>query len=117
MNSLDQGRWAETEALKFLEQQGCILCKKNFHSRYGEIDLIVQENEILVFIEVRYRRSSFFGQAAETVNAAKKIKIKKTAEYFLLIHSVSVNTFCRFDVITLTAEGGCPRIEWIKNAF
>ena len=108
-----QGDAAEKQACTHLQQAGLRLIEKNFHCRQGEIDLIMQEGEALVFIEVRYRRNNHFGNAAESVNARKQAKLISTAQYYLLKHPKLAHAPCRFDVVSITGH----ELEWIKNAF
>lgn len=109
------GNLMETRALKFLEQQGLQLLKRNYHSRYGEIDLIMHEHGTLVFIEVRYRHNLSHGNASESIDVFKQKKIYHTAERFLQERSHYQSQPCRFDVIAFNRDNNKP--QWIKDAF
>ena len=110
----DTGTDAELLACAYLQKCGLNLLARNFRSPRGEIDLIMQDGEFLVFVEVRYRRSDAFGSAAETVSAAKRARIVTTADYYL--QRQPAEPPCRFDVIAV--GGNAPhRIEWIQDAF
>lgn len=87
---------------------------KNYRCKTGEIDLIMQQGETLVFIEVRLRSHRQFANAAESVTFAKQRKIIKTAQFYLQQHQLTDKINCRFDVIAF-GEDTVP--EWIKNAF
>jgi putative endonuclease len=76
------------------------------------VDLIMRDGGELVFVEVRYRASSRFGQPAETVDAFKQRRLTAAAAHYLQ-RNPSVLP-CRFDVIAMT---GLDKIEWIRNAF
>lgn len=78
-----EGRTAETLACDFLQKQGLKLIQKNFNCPCGEIDLIMQDKEAVVFVEVRLRRHSHLGTAIETVNRQKQQKLIKTALLYL----------------------------------
>ncbi len=107
----------ERFAERYLLEQGLTLVKRNFIGRFGEIDLIMQERDVLVFVEVRQRKNSHFGSALESVSRSKQDKLKKTAELYL-VQSPPPNHFAmRFDVIGLTGTLPNVQIEWIKNAF
>src|ERR1700738_197807 len=93
------GRRAEEEACVFLQKQGLRLIARNYLCRLGEIDLIMQDHSSLVFIEVRCRKPSIFGTAAETVTSLKQGKIIKTAMYYLREQRLSQEQTCRFDVV------------------
>jgi len=111
MNRDQIGREAEDRALDFLEQKGLRLIERNYHSRFGEIDLIMSEGRTIVFIEVRYRCNKSFGGARYSVTAAKQQRLLATAEQFLQQHAP--HNPARMDVLAL--EGN--NTEWIKNAF
>jgi len=106
------GNHYENIALSYLKSQGLKLITRNFHSRYGEIDLIMQDKASIVFIEVRYRESTQFGSSVETISYQKQQRIIKTAEYYLL--QKAQNLACRFDVVAIEAA---KNIKWIPNAF
>ncbi len=107
---LQKGKLAEQRAWKFLRKESCQLVEKNWHCRYGEIDLIVKQKTILIFIEVRYRRNSQFGGALASINSAKIAKLKRSAEYYL--QKTGWQGECRFDAILI--DGGNDLI-WLKN--
>ncbi len=111
------GQKAEKVACRYLQNNGLKLLTKNFHSRFGEIDLIMQDNDTLVFIEVRCRQQNAQVSAAESVSFAKIQKIRKTAEHYLLQFEQMPN--CRFDVIAMIHNGKNSdyNIDWIQNAF
>jgi len=105
------GDEAETQARQYLEKQGLKLLTTNYRCKCGEIDLIMQHGQMLVFIEVRCRAGSRYGSAAETVDRRKQHKIIKAAQFYLQQHRREVA--CRFDVIALTSG----RLSWIPDAF
>ena len=115
----NHGHHVEQRAARWLKQQGLRLIDSNYLCRQGEIDLIMQEQDQLIFIEVLYRKSSAFGSAAETVNAGKQQKILLTAQHFLQQHPKWQNHSCRFDVIAAQPGTGSDTLDlsWIKNAF
>jgi len=78
------GQKAEQEALNFLKQQGLKLITQNYYCRQGEIDLVMSDQQTLVFIEVRYRKSHHYGSSAESVTINKQKKIIHTAVLYLL---------------------------------
>lgn len=112
---LTKGKAAEQLACDYLKKNGLKLIEKNFHSRYGEIDLIMQHQNTLVFIEVRYRKNQNYGGAKESVTPCKQKKIQKTALYYMQTKGHEFNA--RFDVIAMGGENKNLNIEWIKNAF
>lgn len=108
----ETGADAEILAIHHLQQQGLKLIDRNYHSRRGEIDIIMEDGDTLVFIEVKYRQSDQFGSAAEMVTLQKQQKIITTA--LLYLQQNKLDRSCRFDVVTITPKNG---IQWIKSAF
>ena len=109
------GAAMESKALAFLQEQGLKLLQRNFNTRMGEIDLIMTDQETLVFIEVRYRQNHSYGSALESVNFSKQQKLIKTAQYFLQTQKHYQKSDCRFDVIAFSKDNNTP--EWIRSAF
>lgn len=108
------GAHYELAARRFLERKGLRFIDANVHSRGGEIDLIMRHGSVIVFVEVRYRRSNHFGDAAASVTRRKQQKLLHTASCWLARTSGSFDTVdCRFDVLAFTGN----EIEWLTNAF
>ena len=110
------GHIKEAQALQQLKALGMRLIEKNFHCRYGEIDLIVKDKETIVFVEVRMRSAKSFGHAIESITLAKQQKIITTARYFLAKHPHWQQFMARFDVITYSHPYQ-RKGDWIKSAF
>jgi putative endonuclease len=106
------GNAAEQAALEYLESQGLQCIERNFSCKMGEIDLIMLDNNALVFVEVRLRNNPHHGSGADSVTRPKIRKLIRTAELFLTRHPIPGNLDCRFDVISMD-----NKIDWIKNAF
>lgn len=113
--SIPRGKEAETRAMEYMHQQGLRLVESNFSTRFGEIDLIMLDEETLVFIEVRYRKQNRFGSAIESVDRRKRERLIKTAQCYLQQRRNYADYPCRFDVIGLGPDQG--KIDWIQNAF
>ncbi|MDX1454245.1 MAG: YraN family protein [Gammaproteobacteria bacterium] len=109
-----RGDAAELRAEHFLHSAGLEFRDRNYHCRWGEIDLVMQDGNTLVFIEVRLRQNDRFGGATASVSPAKQQRLLRTASHYLAAHAAS-DTACRFDVVAESGETG--RIDWIKNAF
>ncbi len=112
---LRQGEQAEQWACDYLLQQGLLLIEKNYHCKRGEIDLVMQDHNSLVFIEVRYRKNQLFGGALESITTSKQHKLRLSAEHYLQHHAH--NSYSRFDVIAISGTAPQPQINWIQNAF
>lgn len=109
------GKQYEELAEAYLKQRGLQLVSKNFQCRMGEIDLIMQEDDTLVFIEVRYRSNLAYGSPLESVTFSKQQKILKTAKYFIMRHAQFQHLNYRFDIVGISQQG--QAIEWLSNAF
>jgi putative endonuclease len=114
------GNQAEIHAEKYLNQQGLYFIQRNFRSKTGEIDLIMGDGNSLVFVEVRYRKTNYFGGAIASVDSRKQRKLIKTAQYYLAWHQKYAKMACRFDVVGIQGDFFIPsklEVEWIRNAF
>jgi len=114
-------RW-EQAACDYLKTQGMQLLTRNFHCRFGEIDLVMcdtgaRDKNCIVFVEVRFRRSNSRGGGLASVGPAKRAKLRNAAEVFLQSNPRLANQACRFDVIACSGTPRHPRFEWIRNAF
>ena len=112
------GRTAENLALRYLQQQNLNLLERNFRSRFGEIDLIMQQNNTIIFVEVRARKTAAFMHPVESVDYRKRHRIRKTGQVYM--HKTAAwNRFdMRFDVVALTGNATRGmKIEWIRAAF
>ena len=105
-NSNTLGAWGEEKAARFLTERGYTVLERNFHSRYGEIDLIAEDGEFLVFVEVKLRASVSHGLPEETVTPRKQEKLRLTAETYLQTHET--NKQPRFDVVEIVTRKGRP---------
>ncbi|MBK3332817.1 YraN family protein [Persephonella atlantica] len=112
MGSFQTGKQAEEMAAKFLENNGYNVIERNFRTRFGEIDIVATEEDTLVFVEVRFRRSKDFGLPEETINSRKIQKIVNTAYRYISMKNPHFSDI-RFDVIAVDTEG----VRHIKNAF
>ena len=115
--NLSRGRKAEDIACIRLQQAGLALTTRNYRSPYGEIDLVMQERDTLVFVEVRYRSSDDFGTPAETVDARKQARLRATAEHYLQNTPRASKKACRFDIVALTGDGEGGDFRWLQNVF
>lgn len=111
----DHGRLAEELALNLLQSNKLKFICKNYHCRFGEVDLIMKDNNTLVFVEVRYRKSQQFGGAIESITTSKQNKLRLTASHYLQKNKTQLNA--RFDVVLLSSLTDDKKINWIKSAF
>lgn len=109
------GLIAEQQARNYLVRNGLRWITSNYRCRWGEIDLIMGDGKLLVFVEVRARVSAEFGGAIGSITLQKQKKIIKTATHYLTTNNLYNTCNGRFDVISV--QGAASQIEWIKNAF
>jgi len=110
------GSAAESEALAHLQEHGLRLIVRNFRRKTGEIDLIMHDQQEVVFVEVKARKQLAHGHPAEYVTAAKQRKIIRTAMLYLQKHPKLAEQPCRFDVLALLTANPTT-FHWIPNAF
>jgi putative endonuclease len=113
MSHIRQGKISEQKAKIFLEKKGFKFLAQNYRCFSGEIDLVMQDNEEIVFVEVRTRNHTDFGSAVDSVNVVKQRKLIKAAMHFLQKNNLLDEVDSRFDIIGISQD----KIEWIKNAF
>lgn len=106
-----EGARGEDIALRFLQQHGCRLIARNWHCPFGEIDLIVKNGNMILFVEVKYRAGQGFGGAAYSITPSKVLKLRKSAEHYLQQHGLS-HAPCRLDAVLIQ---GNDEPQWIHN--
>ena len=109
------GQCAEDQASAYLQGQGLVLVERNYRCRGGEIDLIMRDGGILVFVEVRYRASQGFGGALASVGSRKQARLIHAAGHYLA--AKRIDRPARFDVAAVSGAQGRLAIQWIKDAF
>jgi putative endonuclease len=105
------GQAAEDQALRYLSAHGLALVERNFRCKGGEIDLVMQEQAVLVFVEVRKRADRSHGGAAASVTAAKQARLILAAQIYL--QRFKHPPPCRFDVVAIDGA----ELEWLKNVI
>jgi putative endonuclease len=120
-NHNDRGAWAEDMALAYLLKHGLREISRNYRCRYGEIDLILEDGDTLIFAEVRYRAKGALVSAQESVGYPKQRRLLASAEHYLQRTGETDNRECRFDVLALSgAISGNEKqleVQWIRDAF
>ena len=113
------GAWGEALAAEYLRKKHYKIIASGYHSRFGEIDLIVKNRKFLVFVEVKLRRSARFAQAREYVDVRKQDRLRMTASIYLSENPTNLQP--RFDVIEIYAPEGTatvsPEINHMEDAF
>jgi len=110
------GDEGERLAAEFLESQGYLIREKKWRSGHSEIDLIAEKDEVLVFVEVKTRKSTAFGFPEESVSMAKQSHLARGAEFYL--ESCGWNGEIRFDIISIVkGKDKAIEIHHIRDAF
>ena len=112
-----RGAWAEEQAHEFLLARGMRPLARNYRCPLGEIDLVLRDGDAVVFAEVRFRARGAWVSGAESVDRRKQRRLVATAEHFLQRHRELAWRACRFDVVGVSASGGEPEFDWIRDAF
>lgn len=116
MDSNSIGKNGEMAARRFLRAHGYSIIEMNYSCRFGEIDIIAQNDEYIVFVEVKTRNKNYIASPCEFVGEAKQNRLIKTAQTYLSLHDVLRQP--RFDVIEVVNSGRFnKKINHIENAF
>ncbi|MBQ7725650.1 MAG: YraN family protein [Clostridia bacterium] len=120
MNLGETGKQGEDLVARYLREKGCRVIKRNYCSRFGEIDIIAETDEYILFVEVKTRKEGAMVSPAEAVTAAKRRRITAAANMFLALYQTDLQP--RFDVAQVVyhfdENGKCRvRLRYLKNAF
>jgi putative endonuclease len=110
------GKQGEELAERFLRARHYVVVERNYRCSYGEIDLVMQDGETLVFVEVRSHTGSTFGDPLESITLRKQRQIAKAASHYVLRHKIE-NRPLRFDVIGVQWDNGASRVTHVPGAF
>jgi putative endonuclease len=111
------GQAGESAAEQYLRRKGYRIVARNLRSPVGELDLVAEDGQVLVFIEVKARRTDTFGGAIHAVHERKQKKLIQLAAQYLARHHIK-NRLCRFDVVLLQGtDAAASQVEHIQNAF
>ncbi|MFI3252795.1 MAG: YraN family protein [Eubacteriales bacterium] len=113
------GEWGENLTAEKLSAWGYVIIARNWHCRFGEIDIIAQNEEYILFVEVKTRKSANFAQPYESVDYRKQEKIRKTVETYLQQNPSPLQP--RLDVASIVAAKGIhsenPEFTYLPQAF
>ena len=116
VQSKSKGNAGEAEAEHYLRSKGFRILQRNYFYDRGEIDLVVEDGPVLVFVEVKARSSGSHGTAEESITPQKENFLKRTAEGYLLEHKIEGRQ-CRFDLVAVGWEAQKPVIRHLKDIF
>lgn len=111
------GNAYEQLAARYLTSQGLVLVSSNYSCKLGEIDLIMQHGDTLVFVEVRYRLRNDYGGPILSINRHKQAKVLRTAQAYLKHHRLSHALPSRIDVVGISPHRGGYQFHWVRNAI
>jgi len=113
------GEIAEQKACDLLLENGLSVRARNYRTRQGEVDIIAEQGELLVFVEVRLRNNLTYGQPEESITPQKQRRILYASQHYLQKEKINDSRPCRFDAICMT-NSKTPNefdVRWIKDAF
>jgi putative endonuclease len=116
INRRTQGKAGEDLAASFLERNGLKILERNYRFERGEIDLIAEEGDELVFVEVKARRSKMYGSPEDAVTEEKQEQVHAVADGYLFERDID-NRPCRFDVVAIEFKNGKAEIRHTRDAF
>lgn len=111
--SAQPGNDSEQLARQYLEQRGLRTLATNYRSRWGELDIVMQDGAQIVFVEVRFRSDKRFGGAAASVTRSKQERLLRTAAVFLEQRALAHRPV-RFDIVAIS---GSNSVDWLVDAF
>ena len=119
MSTKQDGDWGEALVAEYLKARGCRIVEREWRCRFGEIDLIAEQEGTLLFVEVKLRTNLRYGMPRESVTAKKQEKLRSAALLYLSMHGLDAPA--RFDVAEVYTDAHhsarSTRIEYIENAF
>lgn len=115
MNTTEIGRHAENIAVDFLMKKGWKILTQNYRYRRSEVDIIAQSQDIIVFVEVKYRASDAFGNPEDAVDERKQNQIIQGANHYVYTQNISSNI--RFDIISIQQMMNEYQITHFEDAF
>lgn len=116
-NNFLTGKKGEEMAGRYLENKGFLIKERNFRTRFGEIDIVGFDKNILVFVEVKTKIGHEFGEPEEMINKGKLGKVRRMGEVYL--QDKNLDVACRIDVVAvvLSGDGKIERIEHYENVY
>jgi putative endonuclease len=111
-----KGIIGEDVAVDYLMKKGYRILQRNYRFEHGEIDIVAEDGNVLVFIEVKARRSKEFGEPEDAVTPRKREKLRSTANGYMFENNID-DKECRFDVIAIDYQNSKTEISHIEDAF
>lgn len=115
MDSRETARAGERIAAEYLSRQGCVVLQHNWRCPHGEVDIIAQDGETVLFVEVKARHQIEYALPREAVDARKQQRLRRCAELYLSLFYPDAP--CRFDVVEVWWQSGRAHVRWLREAF
>lgn len=115
MDSHETARAGERIAAQYLSQKGCTILRRNWRCPHGEVDIIAQEGDTILFVEVKARHHIGYALPREAVDERKQARLRQCAELYLNLFCPAAP--CRFDVIEVWWQSGRAHVRWLREAF
>ena len=112
-NKREIGYKYEEIVASYAVKSGFKIIERNYRTKFSEIDIIINDNNTIVFVEVKYRKINSSYEAAYSVSKDKQKRISKGALYYIMSNNLSLDNKYRFDVVAIDGK----KLKWIKNAF
>ena len=112
MNNRVVGAIKEDMAIEYMEKNGFTILERNYKCKIGEIDIIAKKDNIIRFVEVKYRKDQQYGGAFYAINNKKLEKIYKVASFYVMVNKLENEFFC-FDAVLINGD----KIQYIDNIY
>ncbi|MBR1448269.1 MAG: YraN family protein [Prevotella sp.] len=108
------GKWGEEVAAAYLAEKGYVILHRDWKSGHRDLDIVARDGRQIVFVEVKTRRSNYFGEPLEAVDYRKQMNLRRAMNHYLKFYRI--NDEARFDIVSVvgTMEAG-PQIEHIVD--
>lgn len=119
LNHKEFGNMGESLVEQYLIEKGFEILSRNYRTKIGEIDLVIMKESLLVFVEVKTRKTKSYGKGFEAVNFKKQQTLRRVADQYVAYGKFNskLDLSMRFDVIDVFVQGNEPVINHIENAF
>jgi len=115
IDNRETARAGEHLAAEHLTRNGCVVLQRNWRCPHGEVDIIAQEGDTILFVEVKARHHIAHALPREAVDARKQARLRQCAELYLSLYCPDAP--CRFDVIEVWWHAGKAHLQWLREAF
>lgn len=115
MDNRETARAGERIAAQYLMRKGCTILHQNWRCPYGEVDIVAQDGDLILFVEVKARHHIEYTLPREAVDERKQTRLRRCAELYLNLFCPDAP--CRFDVVEVWWQSGKTYVRWLREAF